>query len=143
MGELIGIATKEKTGLSNSIQALNSTVYSISTANKQAVLFKVCDWNSNVVHRLHIYSAPNGTSDTCRYIRVIFSDKFIFANYLLSKGENNIRLFKDETSFYVYVYNGTWSRSNIEIFSSDPRLFYFRDMTDEINISDLTEIPIS
>ena len=55
----------------------------------------------------------------------------------------NIRLFKDETSFYVYTYNGTWSRSNIEVFAYEPHCFYFTDVTDEISISDLEEIPIS
>lgn len=143
LGGLIGIATKENKGLSDSIQALNSTIYNISTGNKNAILFKVCDYGQNIVHRLYIYSAPNGTLDTCRYIRVIISDNSIFANMLLAKGENNIRLFKDETSFYVYTYNGTWSRSNIEVFAYEPHRFYFTDVTDEISISDLEEIPIS
>lgn len=143
MGGLIGTATKNKTGLSDSIQALNSTFYNISTGNKQAALFKVCDWGPTISHILHIYSAPNGTSGTCRYIRVILSDLYIFANYILSKGGNNIRLFKDETSFYAYVYNGDWSRSYIKIFSSGPHLFYITDVTNEISISDLTEISIT
>lgn len=143
MGELIGTATKNKIGLSDSIQALNSTFYNISTGNKQAALFKVCDWGSTIYHILHIYSAPNRTSGTCRYIRVILSDIYIFANYILSKGENNIRLFKDGTSFYAYVYNGDWSRSYVKIFSSQPHLFYITDVTNEISISDLTEISIS
>ena len=143
LGELIGTATKEKTGLSDSIQALNSTFYSISSGSKNATLFKVCDYGKNILHRLYIYSAPNGTSDTCRYIRVILSDNNIFANMLLAKGGSNIRLFKDETSFYVYTYNGTWSRSNIEVFANEPHRFYFTDVTDQISISDLEEISIS
>lgn len=129
--------------MSDSVQALNSTIYSISTGNKAAALFKVCDYGSNINHILHIYSAPNNTSGTCRYIRVILSDNNIFANILLTKGQNNIRLFKDETSFYVYVYNGTWSRSNIEVFAYEPHRFYFTDVTDQISISDLEEISIS
>lgn len=36
LGELIGTATREKTGLSDSIQALNSTFYSISSGSKNA-----------------------------------------------------------------------------------------------------------
>ena len=143
LGGLIGTATKEKTGLSDSIQALNSTFYSISSGSKNATLFKVCDYGKNILHRLYIYSAPNGTSDTCRYIRVILSDNNIFANMLLAKGGSNIRLFKDETSFYVYTYNGTWSRSNIEVFANEPHRFYFTDVTDQISISDLEEISIS
>lgn len=143
LGELIGTATREKTGLSDSIQALNSTFYSISSGLKNATLFKVCDYGKNILHRLYIYSAPNGTSDTCRYIRVILSDNNIFANMLLAKGGSNIRLFKDETSFYVYTYNGTWSRSNIEVFANEPHRFYFTDVTDQISISDLEEISIS
>ena len=143
LGELIGTATKEKTGLSDSIQALNSTFYSISSGSKNATLFKVCDYGKNIVHRLYIYSAPNGTSDTCRYIRVFLSDNNIFANMLLAKGGSNIRLFKDETSFYVYTYNGMWSRSNIEVFANEPHRFYFTDVTDQISISDLEEISIS
>ena len=143
LGELIGIATKENKGLSDSVQALNSTIYNISTGNKNAILFKVCDYGSNINHILHIYSAPNSTSDSCRYIRVILSDIYIFANILLAKGGSNIRLFKDETSFYVYVYNGTWSRSNIEVFAYEPHRFYFTNVTDEISISDLEEISIS
>ena len=139
----IGTATREKTGLSDSIQALNSTFYSISSGSKNATLFKVCDYGKNILHRLYIYSAPNGTSDTCRYIRVILSDNNIFANMLLAKGGSNIRLFKDETSFYVYTYNGTWSRSNIEVFANEPHRFYFTDVTDQISISDLEEISIS
>lgn len=106
-------------------------------------MFKVCDYGKNILHRLYIYSAPNGTSDTCRYIRVILSDNNIFANMLLAKGGSNIRLFKDETSFYVYIYNGTWSRSNIEVFANEPHRFYFTDVTDQIGISDLEEISIS
>lgn len=143
LGGLIGTATKEKTGLSDSIQALNSTFYSISSGSKNATLFKVCDYGKNILHRLYIYSAPNGTSDTCRYIRVILSDNNIFANMLLAKGGSNIRLFKDETSFYVYTYNGTWSRSNIEVFANEPHRFYITDVTDQISISDLEEISIS
>nr|DAQ78549.1 MAG TPA: hypothetical protein [Caudoviricetes sp.] len=143
LGGLIDTATKEKTGLSDSIQALNSTFYSISSGSKNATLFKVCDYGKNILHRLYIYSAPNGTSDTCRYIRVILSDNNIFANMLLAKGGSNIRLFKDETSFYVYTYNGTWSRSNIEVFANEPHRFYFTDVTDQISISDLEEISIS
>lgn len=143
LGGLIGTATKGKTGLSDSIQALNSTFYSISSGSKNATLFKVCDYGKNIVHRLYIYSAPNGTSDTCRYIRVFLSDNNIFANMLLAKGESNIRLFKDETSFYVYTYNGMWSRSNIEVFANEPHRFYFTDVTDQISISDLEEISIS
>ena len=143
LGELIGTATREKTGLSDSIQALNSTFYSISSGSKNATLFKVCDYGKNILHRLYIYSAPNGTLDTCRYIRVILSDNNIFANMLLAKGGSNIRLFKDETSFYVYTYNGTWSRSNIEVFANEPHRFYFTDVTDQISISDLEEISIS
>ena len=143
LGGLIGTATKEKTGLSDSIQALNSTFYSISSGSKNATLFKVCDYGKNIVHRLYIYSAPNGTSDTCRYIRVFLSDNNIFANMLLAKGKSNIRLFKDETSFYVYTYNGMWSRSNIEVFANEPHRFYFTDVTDQISISDLEEISIS
>ena len=129
--------------MSDSIQALNSTIYNISTGNKNAILFKVCDYGQNIVHRLYIYSAPNGTLDTCRYIRVIISDNSIFANMLLAKGENNIRLFKDETSFYVYIYKSTWSRTNIEVFSDNHNKFYFTDVTDQISISDLEEISIS
>ena len=77
LGELIGTATKEKTGLSDSIQALNSTFYSISSGSKNATLFKVCDYGSNINHILHIYSSPNGTLDSCNYIRVILSDIYI------------------------------------------------------------------
>ena len=141
---LLPLATKENIGLSNSIQALNSTFYDISTGTKKAILFKVCDYGSNINHILHIYSAPNDTRDSCcRYIRVILSDIYIFANILLAKGGSNIRLFKDETSFYVYTYNGMWSRSNIEVFSDAPYRFYFTDVTDQISISDLKEISIS
>ncbi len=143
LGGLIGTATKEKKGLSDSVQALNSTIYSISTRENAAALYKVCDYGVNINHILHIYSAPNSTLDTCIYIRVIISDKYIFANILLTKGQNNIRLFKDETGFYVYVYGGMWSRSNIEVFAYEPNRFYFTDVTNEISISDLEEIPIS
>lgn len=129
--------------MSDSVQALNSTIYNISTGNKETALFKVCDYGSNINHILHIYSAPNGTLDSCNYIRVILSDIYIFANILLAKGGSNIRLFKDETSFYVYVYNGTWSRSNIEVSAYEPHRFYFTNVTDEISISDLEEISIS
>jgi hypothetical protein len=50
LGELIGIATKENKGLSDSVQALNSTIYKISTGNKETALFKVCDYGSNINH---------------------------------------------------------------------------------------------
>lgn len=143
LGGLIPLATKENKGLSDSVQALNSTIYNISTQKKNAILFKVCDYGSNINHILHIYSAPNSTGDSCRYIRVILSDIYIYANILLARGGSNIRLFKDKTSFYVYVYNGTWSRSNIEVFAYEPHRFYFTDVTDEISISDLDEISIS
>ena len=101
------------------------------------------DYDQNIVHRLYIYSAPNNTLSTCCFIRVTLSDINIFTDMLLAKGGSNIRLFKDETSFYVYTYNGTWSRSNIEVFAYEPHRFYFTDVTDEISISDLEEIPIS
>ena len=143
LGELIGIATKEKKGLSDSVQALNSTIYNISTGNKETALFKVCDYGSNINHILHIYSSPNGTLDSCNYIRVILSDKYIFVNKLFEKGYNSIRLFKDRKSFYVYVYSSVWTRTKIEVFSENPDLFYFTNVTDEISISDLEEISIS
>ena len=143
LGELIGIATKENKGLSDSVQALNSTIYKISTGNKETALFKVCDYGSNINHILHIYSSPNGTLDSCNYIRVILSDKYIFVNKLFEKGYNSIRLFKDGKSFYVYVYSSVWTRTNIEVFSGTPGLFYFTNVTDEISISDLEEISIS
>ena len=101
------------------------------------------DYGQNIVHRLYIYSAPNNTLSTCCFIRVILSDINIFTDMLLAKGGSNIRLFKDETSFYVYIYNGTWSRSNIEVFANEPHRFYFTDVTDQIGISDLEEISIS
>lgn len=143
LGELIGIATKENKGLSDSVQALNSTIYKISTGNKRTALFKVCDYGSNINHILHIYSSPNGTLDSCNYIRVILSDIYIFVNKLFEKGYNSIRLFKDGKSFYVYVYSSVWTRTNIEVFSGTPDLFYFTNVTDEISISDLEEISIS
>lgn len=143
LGGLIGIATKENKGLSDSVQALNSTIYNISTGNKETALFKVCDYGSNINHILHIYSAPNGTLDSCNYIRVILSDLYIFVNKLFEKGYNSIRLFKDRKSFYVYVYSSVWTRTNIEVFSENPDLFYFTNVTDEISISDLEEISIS
>ena len=143
LGELIGIATKENKGLSDSVQALNSTIYNISTGNKETALFKVCDYGNNINHILHIYSSPNGTLDSCNYIRVILSDKYIFVNKLFEKGYNSIRLFKDRTSFYVYVYSSVWTRTKIEVFSENPDLFYFTNVTDEISISDLEEISIS
>ena len=143
LGELIGIATKENKGLSDSVQALNSTIYKISTGNKETALFKVCDYGSNINHILHIYSSPNGTLDSCNYIRVILSDKQVFVNKLFEKGYNSIRLFKDGKSFYVYVYSSVWTRTNIEVFSETPGLFYFTNVTDEISISDLEEISIS
>ena len=143
LGELIGIATKENKGLSDSVQALNSTIYNISTGNKETALLKVCDYGSNINHILHIYSAPNGTLDSCNYIRVILSDKYIFVNKLFEKGYNSIRLFKDRKSFYVYVYSSVWTRTKIEVFSENPDLFYFTNVTDEISISDLEEISIS
>ncbi|MDB0833780.1 hypothetical protein ABHY78_04485 [Phocaeicola vulgatus] len=143
LGELIGIATKENKGLSDSVQALNSTIYNISTGNKETALFKVCDYGSNINHILHIYSSPNGTLDSCNYIRVILSDIYIFVNKLFEKGYNSIRLFKDGKSFYVYVYSSVWTRTNIEVFSGTPGLFYFTNVTDEISISDLEEISIS
>ena len=62
---------------------------------------------------------------------------------LLAKGGSNIRLFKDETSLYVYIYKCTWSRTNIEVFSDYQSKFYFTDVTDQISISDLEEISIS
>lgn len=140
LGELIGIATKENKGLSDSVQALNSTIYNISTGNKETALFKVCDYGSNINHILHIYSSPNGTLDSCNYIRVILSDKYIFVNKLFEKGYNSIRLFKDRKSFYVYVYSSVWTRTKIKVFSENPDLFYFTNVTDEISISDLEEI---
>ena len=143
LGGLIGIATKENKGLSDSVQALNSTIYNISTGNKETALFKVCDYGSNINHILHIYSSPNGTLDSCNYIRVILSDKYIFVNKLFEKGYNSIRLFKDRKSFYVYVYSSVWTRTKIEVFSENPDLFYFTNVTDEISISDLEEISIS
>ena len=143
LGELIGIATKENKGLSDSVQALNSTIYNISTGNKETALFKVCDYGSNINHILHIYSSPNGTLDSCNYIRVLLSDKYIFVNKLFEKGYNSIRLFKDRKSFYVYVYSSVWTRTKIEVFSENPDLFYFTNVTDEISISDLEEISIS
>jgi hypothetical protein len=143
LGGLIGIATKENKGLSDSVQALNSTIYNISTGNKETALFKVCDYGSNINHILHIYSAPNGTLDSCNYIRVILSDLYIFVNKLFEKGYNSIRLFKDRKSFYVYVYSSVWTRTKIEVFSENPDLFYFTNVTDEISISDLEEISIS
>ena len=73
------------------------------------------DYGQNIVHRLYIYSAPNNTLSTCCFIRVILSDINIFTDMLLAKGGSNIRLFKDETSFYVYIYKSTWSRTNIEV----------------------------
>ena len=124
----------ENQTINNNINHLFNTLH--SSANWP-------DYGQNIVHRLYIYSAPNSTSDSCRYIRVILSDIYIFANILLAKGGSNIRLFKDETSFYVYVYNGTWSRSNIEVFAYEPHRFYFTNVTDEISISDLEEISIS
>ena len=143
LGELIGIATKENKGLSDSVQALNSTIYKISTGNKETALFKVCDYGSNINHILHIYSSPNGTLDSCNYIRVILSDIYIFVNKLFEKGYNSIRLFKDRNFFYVYVYSSVWTRTNIEVFSENPDLFYFTNVTDEISMSDLEEISIS
>ena len=143
LGGLIGIATKENKGLSDSVQALNSTIYNISTGNKETALFKVCDYGSNINHILHIYSAPNRTLDSCNYIRVILSDLYIFVNKLFAKGYNSIRLFKDRKSFYVYVYSSVWTRTKIEVFSENPDLFYFTNVTDEISISDLEEISIS
>lgn len=143
LGGLIRIATKENKGLSDSVQALNSTIYNISTGNKETALFKVCDYGININHILHIYSAPNGTLDSCNYIRVILSDIYIFVNKLFEKGYNSIRLFKDGKSFYVYVYSSVWTRTNIEVFSGTPGLFYFTNVTDEISISDLEEISIS
>lgn len=74
---------------------------------------------------------------------MILSDSNIFANILFEKGVSNIRLFKDETCFYVYIYGGAWSRSNIEVFAYEPNRFYFTDVTDQISISDLEEISIS
>lgn len=71
------------------------------------------------------------------------SDINIFTDMLLAKGGSNIRLFKDETSFYVYIYKSTWSRTNIEVFSDNHNKFYFTDVTDQISISDLEEISIS
>ena len=62
---------------------------------------------------------------------------------LLAKGGSNIRIFKDETSFYVYIYKSTWARTNIEVFSDNHSKFYFTDVTDQISISDLEEISIS
>lgn len=129
--------------MSDSVQALNSTIYKISTGNKETALFKVCDYGSGINHILHIYSSPNGTLDNCNYIRVILSDIYIFVNKLFEKGYNSIRLFKDGKSFYVYVYSSVWTRTNIEVFSGTPDLFYFTNVTDEISISDLEEISIS
>lgn len=63
--------------------------------------------------------------------------------HVVAKGGSNIRLFKDETSFYVYIYKSTWSRTNIEVFSDNHSKFYFTDVTDQISISDLEEISIS
>ena len=80
---------------------------------------------------------------SCNYIRVILSDKYIFVNKLFEKGYNSIRLFKDRKSFYVYVYSSVWTRTKIEVFSENPDLFYFTNVTDEISISDLEEISIS
>lgn len=143
LGELLPIATKDKKGLSNSIQAINSSFYSISTGNKSNILYKICDYGRGINHILHIYNSPNNTSGIHGYIRMMFSDDYIFANILSSKGNNYIRFFKDEASFYVYIYNSEWSRSNIEVFSNTPNSFYFKDVTNEISISNLTEITIS
>lgn len=137
------MASKSNKGLSSQLQALNSTFYDISTKTEQSALFKLCDYGDNIGHLLHIYSAPNGTYSTCRYIRVILSDRYIFANYLLTAGTNNIRLFKDNQSFYAYIYGGIWTRSFVEVFSSEAGRFQFENVTNEISISDLTEIPIS
>lgn len=123
-------------------QALNSSLHSISTNNKENKLIKVCKCESNFTAILHIYSAPNGTYSTCRYIRAILSDKYIFADSLLLKGSKNIRLFKNDGYFFVYVYGSIWTRSFIEVFSDSPNSFFFEDVTDQINITDLTEIEI-
>lgn len=143
MEELLPVASNSQKGLSSQVQALNSTLYSISTGYEQTILYKLCDYGYSIFHILYIYSAPESTSDTCRYIRVILSDTFIFANLLLGKGSANIRLFKDGTCIYAYVYGGGWARSYVEVLSPNSDFFYFADVTDEISISDLIEIPIS
>lgn len=71
--------------MSDSVQALNSTIYKISTGNKETALFKLCDYGSDINHILHIYSSPNSTLDSCNYIRVILSDTYIFVNKLFEK----------------------------------------------------------
>lgn len=144
LGGLLPVANKERKGLMNESQALNSTLYSISTkGEKTYALTKICAIEGDRVTIMHFYSAPNATSETCRYIRVIVSDRTIFANQLLAKGNSNIRLFKDNNYLYSYIYNGTWSRSFIDVFSAYTDIFRFEDMTDKISISDLTEVIIS
>ena len=124
----------ENQTINNNINHLFNTLH--SSANWP-------DYGQNIVHRLYIYSAPNNTLSTCCFIRVTLSDINIFTDMLLAKGGSNIRIFKDETSFYVYIYKSTWSRTNIEVFSDNHSKFYFTDVTDQISISDLEEISIS
>lgn len=118
LGELIGITTKENKGLSDSVQALNSTIYNISTGNKETALFKVCDYGSNINHILHIYSAPNGTLDSCNYIRVILSDKYIFVNKLFEKDIIVSDFLKIENLF-MFTF--------IAVYGQEPRLRFFRE----------------
>lgn len=117
LGELIGIATKENKGLSDSVQALNSTIYNISTGNKETALFKVCDYGSDINHILHIYSAPNGTLDSCNYIRVILSDKYIFVNKLFEKDIIVSDFLKIENLF-MFTF--------IAVYGQEPRLRFFQ-----------------
>lgn len=117
LGGLIGIATKENKGLSDSVQALNSTIYNISTGNKETALFKVCDYGSNINHILHIYSAPNGTLDSCNYIRVILSDLYIFVNKLFEKDIIVSDFLKIENLF-MFTF--------IAVYGQEPRLRFFQ-----------------
>lgn len=117
LGGLIGIATKENKGLSDSVQALNSTIYNISTGNKETALFKVCDYGSNINHILHIYSSPNSTLDSCNYIRVILSDLYIFVNKLFEKDIIVSDFLKIENLF-MFTF--------IAVYGQEPRLRFFQ-----------------
>ncbi len=90
---------------------------------------------------LELYIASNGTY-SYGHFKILMSDGKFFITRL-SGSFSSIKFYKDDSYFYIRNFGGPWTRY-ISFFSIGTYSDYkYKDVTNEVDISSLTEILLS
>lgn len=91
---------------------------------------------------IDMYVASNSSASGVGKFEVCMSDG-VFNIRKIFGVQNIVYFYKDSDYFYIRSVGGYWSRNSTRLTINEINNYAYKDVTDEVSVSSLTEIPVS